>query len=495
VSKLEVGKGGAYVYFETISSMVLGYAFWFIMTKISTSEVIGISSAMISLATIFTSIVTLGIPNGVQRFLGISFAENRIEEAKVYVKSSILLISFGIITTVAIILIAQSWLSDTFKITHNLIIVAILLIASSAINTLFRSVIIATLKTKILPIVMIISSTFKIILSIILVSSGLGVFGLTFGFTMNQILASLLLTISLVMLLRTRKKSETSVNSCSKNIMNASVASWFPALITTIGSQLGIIVVYGAQGANQAGVFFIAFAIFSAITGIMFSLFTIAYPALSAMRDGRKRLTWRIIKMSLIISMPFSGWLIFYSKNVLQLFNQSYVDGYLALGILLSSMLPIAVMTGVNTLVYSYGNYRQVLAIGLFSSMPRAILYFILVPTYGGIGASLSYTIGSIAGFIVSIVIARKIGMQIVTKDLILLLIPIMALSFLLSYLEVNYIIGLLAIPIITWISLLKAGIIAREDLHDSIGILPSNIANPILSLVNAIAKKLNRTY
>lgn len=152
-------------------------------------------------------------------------------------------------------------------------------------------------------------------------------------------------------------------------------------------------------------------------------------------------------------------------------------------------------MTGVNTLVYSYGNYRQVLAIGLLSSIPRAALYFILVPIYGGVGASLSYTIGSIAGFIVSIVIARKIGMRIMTKDLILLLVPTMVLSFLLSYLTIHYIIGLLVIPIITWILLLKIGIITRDDLQDSIRILPANIANPALNILNVIGKKLNRSY
>jgi O-antigen/teichoic acid export membrane protein len=227
----------------------------------------------------------------------------------------------------------------------------------------------------------------------------------------------------------------------------------------------------------------------------MFSLFTIAYPALSAMQDGRKRLTWRIIKMSLIISMPFSGWLIFYSKNVLQLFNTSYVDGYLQLEILLVSMLPIAVMTGVTALVYSYGNYKQVLLIGLSSSIPRAVLYFMLVPIYGGEGASLSYTIGSIVGFVVSIIIAKKVGMQIMAKDILLLLVPTTTLSFLFSYIEVNYIIALLTIPIITWISLLKIGIITRHDLHDSIRMLPANIANPALNMLDIVGKKLNRSY
>lgn len=491
-----VSKGGAYVYIETITSMISGYVFWFIMAKITTSEIIGISSALISFAVIFTSVVTLGIPSGIQRFLGKSFSEKKIEDAQVYIKAALFLISLGIVVSSTIILIVQDWAYDNFKINFALMLIAILLIASSAMNTLLRSIIVSTFNTKILPLVMIVSSTVKLSISIILVLIGTGALGLSIGYTMNQILASILLGISVMLILKSsKKKSELTFKNSSKKILIASAASWLPALITTIGSQLGTIIVFGAHGANQAGVFFIAFSVFSAVTGIMFSLFTTAYPVLSAMHDGRKKLTWRITKISLITTLPFSAWLIFYSENIMQLFGQSYVEGSSTLGLLLSSILPIAVLTGISTLVYSYGNYRQVLAIGLASSIPRTIFYFIFVPIYGGFGAGIGYTLGSITGFIVSIIIARKIGMQIIAKDLLLLLIPTTALSFLFSYFEVNYIVALLIIPIITWLSLLKLGIITRHDLHDSITILPTNIANPALNIIDIIGKKLNHSY
>ena len=121
--------------------------------------------------------------------------------------------------------------------------------------------------------------------------------------------------------------------------------------------------------------------------------------------------------MSLIISLPFSVWRMFWAKNVLQLFNQIYVEGSATLEVLLLSILPMAVTSGVNILVYSYGKYRQVL------------------------------------------------------------------------------IIGFAAIPLITWILLLKIGIITRLDLQDSIGILPNNIARQTPRIVNRIGKKLNSSY
>jgi O-antigen/teichoic acid export membrane protein len=88
------------------------------------------------------------------------------------------------------------------------------------------------------------------------------------------------------------------------------------------------------------------FSIFSAITAIMYSLFSVAYRALSAMSDGRKRYAWRLIKMSLVISSPFSFSVIFYSKEIMGLLGPAYVNGSSSLEILLLSMLPTGVVTG-----------------------------------------------------------------------------------------------------------------------------------------------------
>ena len=99
------------------------------------------------------------------------------------------------------------------------------------------------------------------------------------------------------------------------------------------------------------------------------------------------------------------------------LFGQDYINGSPSLQILLLSVLPATLTTGINILIYSYGNYRQVLIIGLASSIPRTILYFALVPIYGSNGSAISFTIGSIIGSIACIVICRKIGMLIFWKD------------------------------------------------------------------------------
>jgi O-antigen/teichoic acid export membrane protein len=489
-NKRTFGRGAAYLYIETISALISGYIFWIIMSKIATSETIGISSTLLSLAGIVTVVASIGIPNGVLRFLGKSFSDKKLHEAKTLVSVALFLVCMGIAACSIVILIAQNWIHGIFDFDLELILIAILYIGSAVLFMLFRSVVIASLKTKSLPIIIISSSIVKVSLAAVLLLIGTGTVGLTIGFTSYYVLSSILLGI---FVMRTIFKSSTTSNlvvrfiGISKSILVSSIVYWMPLLITTIGSQLGTIVVFGSQGANQAGVYFLTLTIVTAITVVMNSLFTIALPTLSGLRDYRKRFAWHTIRFSAIILLPFSCSLIFYSKEVMELFGQNYIKGSSSLEILLLSMLPMAVLTGINTLVYSYGNYRDVLIIGLAISIPRTLLYFVLVPIYGGAGAAIGYTVGSIIGCLVSLGIARKIGMQILWKELGIIFIVPSTLAFALGHYQVNFILGIIAATALSYVILLKIHIVTSADVQDLLAILPESFSNRLSKLANKL--------
>jgi O-antigen/teichoic acid export membrane protein len=489
-NKRTFGRGAAYLYIETIAALISGYIFWIIMSNITTSETIGISSTLISLAGIVTIVASIGIPTGVQRFIGKSFSDKKLDEAKTLVSVALFLVCMGIAACSIVILIAQNWIHGIFDFDLELILTAILYIGSAVLFMLFRSVVIASLKTKSLPIIIISSSIVKVSLAAALLLIGTGTVGLTIGFTSYYVLSSILLGI---LVMRTIFKSSHTSNlvgrfiAISKSILVSSIVYWIPFLITTIGSQLGTIVVFGSQGANQAGVYFLTLTIVTGITVVMNSLFTIALPTLSGLRDYRKRFAWGAIRFSAIILLPFSCSLIFYSKEVMELFGQNYISGSSSLEILLLSMLPMTVLTGINTLVYSYGNYRDVLFIGLAVSIPRTLLYFVLVPIYGGAGAAIGYTVGSIIGCLVSFGIARKIGMQILWKELGIIFIVPSTLAFALGHYQVNFILGIITATALSYVILLKIHIVTSSDVQDLLVILPESFSNRLSKLVKKL--------
>jgi O-antigen/teichoic acid export membrane protein len=371
-----IGKGAAYLYLDYIVSLILGYAFWLIISKVSSPEIIGISSTIVSFSAILAVVAGLGIPRGVQRFLGRSFSEENYSEAKRYVNISIVFVSIAVLGCTIVIVAFQGWMYQYLQIDSNLLAILIVLSGSQTLHTLFRSVVVSTLKTKVLPITLIVSSIVRIISAIMLLLLGWGVLGITIGYTMGFIVSSILLSIFLNLKLKSAKKSPVgSFSQMAKNILASSTADWIPALVTAIGAQIGTVIVFGVQGSQQAGLYFIALILVSGITVLSSALLSIAFPVLSSMQDGRKRFAWRVIRLTLVIAIPFSTSLIFYSKEVVQLIGQDYVAASFPMQILLLSLLPTIVASGISYLVYAYGHYKQVLIIGLATNVPRALLY------------------------------------------------------------------------------------------------------------------------
>ncbi len=471
---------------EVIIGMFAGYILWLFLSKLTTPDVIGISSTVISLATIFSVIVDLGASRGSTLFLGKSFSEENTDEAKVLVKASLLIVCSGILVCGLAILVFKGSIYP--NVSFDLILISILLLGFAALFNLLRSFLIASLQTQLLPVIIIVSSISKIALTIILILVGTGAIGITIGYLSAYISAAILFFFILATTLKPLKQTSTVNMYCAcKKILLAGVASWVPRVMVVIGARLGTIIVFGIEGASQAGFYFIAFSIYYAFAAVADSLFSVLFPILSAMSDRRKRLVWQMMKLSLVLTLPVSLAAISYSSEIMGIFGSDYVQASTSLKILLLSILPFTFNIAIGTLVYSYGNYRQVLTVGLGSSISRIVCYFVFVPIYGITGAAISFTLGSIIGFVVSAAVAKKIGMLIFWKDLALIFIIPTIISFILEHLHVNYFIGIPVMLVLPPILFFALRILSKSDVHDLIAILPNWIGRPLISILNKL--------
>jgi len=69
----EVGKGAMFLYIQFISSLISGYIFLILLARITTTEIIGTFSLLVSLSVIFGNIAMIGLPDSIQKFVGKSF--------------------------------------------------------------------------------------------------------------------------------------------------------------------------------------------------------------------------------------------------------------------------------------------------------------------------------------------------------------------------------------------------------------------------------------
>ncbi len=491
-----IGRGAGYIFVETIIGFISGYLLWVVLTRITTPEIIGISSTVVSLSSIFIVIAEIGVDKGSSRLLARCFHDNNLEKARIFVKVSLVLICLGIFSSVSILMIFKDWISPGLNI--PLLYLAMLIIGSSTVGILLHSIIIASLKTKVIPKVMVVASSSRTIMVIVLVLAQAGAVGILLGYSFYQILASILLAFAIIKLLRHKENSKNTEQIINpfKTILIASVPSWIPKLISVIGgANLGTVIVFGSNGASEAAAFFLANIILSGIITIVVPLYTISFPALSAMSDYRKRFTWRIIKVSMVVLSPLSLAVIFYSPDVINLLGQDYSNASIVLRILLLTALVSPFSTMVHQLVYAYGNYRLVLYLGLASNIPRILLYFLLVPVFGGAGAAVSLLIGSIIYFVLSTLVAKKIGLIINWKDLGLIVILPLLPAFLFSYFQVNFIVGIIGTIFASIIAFLRFDILTKSDVQDSVNVLPEGIAKPLVIMLNRVGRVLNKDY
>ncbi len=473
----QTSKNIVYLYLNAIAGLIMGYAFWIIISKIAGPEVIGTASATASLALVLVTVVTVGIPTGVQRFLGKSISQNNKNDFKSFTLVSLFLISISIAISMSAVFFLRNQLVALLNLQIEFVLIVITIMVASSITMLFGASLVSARRTKSLFISQSVAGASRLFIGIWLVTIGMGALGAALSYSVLYFVSVVILGFIVHRMLRTAKTS-IEIRKYAKQILEASSASWIPNVIGVLGTQLGVLVVFGSQGATETGIYYIAFAIFSAVAAIPSAITGIAYPVLSGMGDGRKKFAWRAIRLGLIISMPIAASIMPYSKGVLAFLGQDYQTGSMALTILLASMVPVIVASGISTLAYAYGRYNYVTAIGLAGSVPRVVFYFILVPSMAGIGAAQAFLIGSMVMIIISFFAAKRMNLHIIKRDLLIVPSIPLAIAYITSIVGMHYALAWFLIISISVISYLKLKLFTDQDLKDLLfGILPEKTA------------------
>jgi len=110
-------------------------------------------------------------------------------------------------------------------------------------------------------------------------------------------------------------------------------------------------------------------------------------------------------------------------------------------------------------------------------------------------GVAISYTIGSVIGFIISIVVAKRIQLLLSWKPLALTLFLPLALAFLFATLHVNYVIGIISTIIVSYLILMKLHVIEKRDGSFLLELLPDKLSNSLVTMSSKIEKIIDWFY
>lgn len=466
LSLQKVAKGAFFLFGSTIVSSALGYAFWFIISSIGGPEIVGLASTTVSLALIIIAISNFGIPVGAQRFLGKSYGQKDTKSMKSYFEVELTIVGLATCISALLVVLFRHQIRAIMGLPVEYVLIVSLIIIARGLVFVLRSVYISLIRTKEYAIAEISGYLARLPVGIILVAIGFGGIGAALGyFVAFPITSAILLILYIKLVGRIGIPSFKELKVKGSETLKAGMANWPTAILITLGPQLGVIMVYGYQGASEAGLYYIAQAIMFVVFAIPSSIMAIMFPLLSGMNDERKRTMWRVIRVSLAISTPIMVLGCLYPRLVLGMLGPEYIVADLILFVLLLNIVPDTIAFGVGNLAYAYGNYNQVLTIGLARSLPRVILYLFLTPLYGGMGAAESFLVGSITALVAAYVVAYKLRFKINWMDIALIILVPALLGILIYLTELLWVLGSILILIISFFIYAKLRLITKNDL------------------------------
>lgn len=461
-----VVRGGAWLYVATVSSSLLGYLYWLLASRFVAPSTVGVAVAALGYVNILSSLVNLGVPIGVQRFLGRAHGCEDAGLLKSYFYSSLIwltLISaslaamFGVAAGLGIPIFGLSGIQLYF-------IMAMLLLGSGGWTVLYRALFNSTLRTEVNALSSIVSSTLRLGAGIILLWFGLGLTGVMLAFIIAALTSDIIYILCSKSLFH-GVASRIRVDLLREGV-KAGFASWIPNLVNIAGQWFGVIGLYALVGGLETGRYYMAFAIAMVLYSLPASILALMFPVLSGMEDGRKRFTYKATQISMVFSVPLTLALVAYPSLPLSLLGSSYLESSTALRLLLFGVLISPLVLGLRNLVYAYGRYREVTMIGLAENLPRVVLYPVLASFMAESGVAIAYVAGFLTALLASLPIAGRAGYRFPWTEALKAILPPAMLASLCLSISLKWFIG---IPLILSSTLLypKLGMLTRKDLAE----------------------------
>lgn len=453
-----VVRGGLWLYLRSVVNNVSGFAYWMAVSAVGGAEVIGLTSATVALAGSVSAVLSLGVGAGLRRFVGFHAGRGDREGVARYFWTVLLFRLATFVPAGAAMALAGAAGLGGGVLLYAGVIVA--LGPAAAFDELLAS----HLETKPVFLGSLIGNAVKLLLGVGLVAAGMGWAGAVLGYVA---LTPAALAAKLRPSLRLAGSRPLFDARALRDVLRAGSAVWVPSVVAVLGQQLGVLTLFGVRGASEAGLYYVSFAITSAVAGLGASIMGLMMPVLSGMEDGRKRACRRAVRVSLALATPPALALAAYPEAPLGLLGEEYVAAAPALT-LLAATVPASLLTaGVSGLLYAYGAYSPVLAVGMAGSLSRMAAYAPLSKLMGGTGTALSFALGACAGLAAAAAACRRVRFDPGFREAALAVAVPLCLALALRFLGVGWPVGAPLLLAASYACYPRLGLLSRADLRE----------------------------
>lgn len=240
---------------------------------------------------------------------------------------------------------------------------------------------------------------------------GLGLEGLVLAYVIDNSVILFLLTLESLKIIDFSLPSPKHI----KSLLSLGLSVWIPLVFNVLGRYSAEIFLFAFSGSIQTGKYSIAFAIMTLAMMPLSPVTQLMIPNLERYPEKERiNILAKLTEIEYEIFSPLIGILFLVSDELMSLLS---ADG-LILRILLLSTISTPLLIA-NSVYLVRSEEKIVLTIrGIFVSIIKLLLYYLLTPAWGGVGAAVSYTLGELSRGPVEIYLVRKHGIRINWKKI-----------------------------------------------------------------------------
>lgn len=466
-------RAGMWLYVSQLVYYVSGFIYWLILGTLVGPSILGEASAAIGVAMTTASLLGLGLGRAVARFVGAGDMDTAALALRLL---PILSAAAGVIA-----MVAASAVGVSLSLAAIAAVTAALTIANNIVSGFPRGL----LETKPVALATSLGHVAKVTVGVFLVMAGLGSLGVAAGYMARQATALAVLAALLASTLRPRRGGSL------RELLAAGAANYLPVVATTLGSWLGVVVLYGSVSAVETGLYYVASTLAGVVVGIPSVVLSLMMPYLSGLKKGRSEAAEKALRLSLAVTMPLAASLIAYPSIPLLLLRREYLEAAPILQVLLATVPLTAYNLIVGSLLYATAMYRLVALRGVTANLVSTLLYYPLALEMGGIGVALARVLGVLVNFALSVPFGVKAGFKPSPTQLVLTCAVPLASSITLAGLGAPAWTGLPAMLIITGVAYARLGIVKREELRTIYRVLPTPVASRLYPLLKPIVEAI----
>lgn len=404
--------GAGIIFFGTIISVILKYAFELFLARSLGPELFGVFFLGFTIFKILERISLFGLHNGVIRYVSIYFGTGDRERLKGTILLSILVVSIISIIVSAVVVPISGLISDKIfddvRLAPVLVIFSLILIFNSVTEIMMNS----TQGFQIMKYKTIVRMLFepglRLVFGIAFVLTGWSLMGAAFAYVFSLLAGVLLAFVFLKKVFPPIANRKKPYKFEVKKILGFSWPLAFVGFFNVIVIQINTIML-GYYSTSEAVGIFGAVQRTSLVIPVILASFTAVFAPVIADLYNRKQLKkleslYKIVtNWIFMISLPLFLIFVFFSREVLGIWGDEYIVGWLSLIIVSVAMLFNCGVGSVKFIIMMTGRSRLNLVNDGTTFALTIILNILLIPGYGILGASISFAAAIIIGNIMGL--------------------------------------------------------------------------------------------